>query len=278
MTFARLADAGAREAYGGKAAQLAACVRAGLPVPRGVALDWQLVARISEGAPDALELAAAAFDDVGGPVAVRSSAVDEDGGTTSFAGQHATVLNVVTRDAMADAIARVHASARDDGARAYRAKMGAASAARVGVVVQRLVDAACAGVLFTRDPMTGADEIVIESSWGLGEAVVSGLVVPDRYRLDRTGRVIERTAGDKDVVVVARAGGGTEHALAERSHAVAMTADDAQLRTLFELALRCEAAFGSEGHDLEWAFARGDGEVALLQRRPITSLAKGGAR
>jgi pyruvate,water dikinase len=137
----------------------------------------------------------------------------------------------------------------------------------MGVVVQELVPADAAGVLFTRNPVTGAAERVIEASWGLGEAVVAGLVVPDRYRLDVRGRVLERVTGEKDVAVRAGPGGAREIAVdAARVHAPCL--DDAQLAELHALAKACDAVYGTGDHDIEFAFHAG--AVFLLQRRPIT--------
>jgi pyruvate,water dikinase len=137
----------------------------------------------------------------------------------------------------------------------------------MGVVVQELVPADVAGVLFTRNPVTGAAERVIEASWGLGEAVVAGLVVPDRYRLDVRGRVLERVTGEKDVAVRAGSGGAREVAV-DDAEVHASCLDDAQLAELHALAEACDAVYGMADHDIEFAFHAG--AVFLLQRRPIT--------
>jgi pyruvate,water dikinase len=179
---------------------------------------------------------------------------------------------------MFDAIRKVHASARSAAALAYRTRMGIKGDIRIGVVVQRMVDAECAGVLFTKNPMTGADERVIEAAWGLGEVVVAGLVVPDRYRLDRSGQVLERVVGHKDLLLRPRShadGGGTEEVTVAEGRVNAACLDDARLARLHHLASLCEA--GSEGaHDIEWAFtAKPENEMFLLQRRAVTAF--GGA-
>jgi pyruvate, water dikinase len=142
-------------------------------------------------------------------------------------------------------------------------------APRVAVVVQRLVRAQAAGVLFTRDPMTGRRERVIESAWGFGEVVVAGMVNPDRYRIDHTGCVLERTIGVKDVMIVPRPDGGTEEVSVADERVHAGLSDD-QLEALHQLAARCDAAFGDSGHDIEWAFCERS-TLQLLQRRPITT-------
>ena len=163
-----------------------------------------------------------AFAALGGPVAVRSSAIGEDGASASFAGQHATVLGVICAQTLVAAIKKVRESAHAPSAIAYRKRLGLDAAPRMGVVVQRLIDADKAGVLFTKNPMTGADERVIEASWGLGEAVVAGLVTPDCYRVTREGRVVERAAGDKDIAIRLRADGGTHEVEVDPHRAAAL--------------------------------------------------------
>jgi pyruvate,water dikinase len=122
-------------------------------------------------------------------------------------------------------------------------------------------------VLFTRNPMTGADERVIEATWGLGEAVVAGLVTPDHYRVARGGRILERRAGEKDLAIMWSEGGGTEEVEIEGARISALCLEDADIAALEALATACEAAFGGS-QDLEWAFA--GGHLYLLQRRAIT--------
>jgi pyruvate, water dikinase len=125
-----------------------------------------------------------------------------------------------------------------------------------------------AGVLFTRNPVTGAAERVIEASWGLGEAVVAGLVTPDRYVLGAGGQLLESRAGDKDLAIRYRASGGT-HEVAVEPHLVdALCLTSADLAALHALVHRCDDAFGSDEHDIEFAFR--SGTLSLLQRRPIT--------
>ena len=123
------------------------------------------------------------------PLAVRSSCVDEDSAEASFAGQHLTLLNIPSCDEVPDAVREIWWSANSDSAITYRQRVGLFRQPSVGVVVQALLDPDCAGVMFTRNPINGADERVIEASWGLGEAVVAGRVVPDNYRIARSGEV-----------------------------------------------------------------------------------------
>jgi pyruvate,water dikinase len=262
-----LADAHDEARFGGKSVQLGAAVRAGLPVPNGVALAVELVDALAASQSAALLACTRAFAEVGSEtVAVRSSAVGEDASLTSFAGQHLTRLNV-RESSLSEAVVEVWRSGRSEAALAYRARLGIAGAPRVGVVVQQMIAADCAGVLFTRNPLDGSDERVIEAAWGLGEAVVGGLVEPDRYRLARGGAVREATIGHKDVQIRMLPDGDTEEAPVESHLVHARCLDDARLEQLDELATRCERIFVG-AHDIEWAFV---GErLYLLQRRSVT--------
>jgi pyruvate,water dikinase len=262
-----LIDALEEARYGGKAVQLGAALRAGLPVPYGVALPVELVDAVAASDRSAIGGCRRVFRALGGlAAAVRSSAVGEDAAQTSFAGQHLTRLNV-QEPALIQTIVEVWRSGRSEAALAYRARLGISGPPRVGVVLQKMVHADCAGVLFTRNPMNGADERVIEGAWGLGEAVVGGLVEPDRYRIARGGAVREATPGYKDVEIRMLPDGDTEEAPVEPERVEALCLTDSQLAMLDALASRCEQIF--EGaHDIEWAFA---GErLFLLQRRSVT--------
>ena len=207
---------------------------------------------------------------LGGPLAVRSSAVDEDGADASFAGQHLTLLNVPSADAVDAALREVWWSANSDSAFSYRRRVGLFTRPSVGVVVQALLDPECAGVMFTRNPINGADERVIEASWGLGEAVVAGLVIPDHFRVARAGQVLERIAGLKRIAIRTLPGGGTAEEEIAGARAEQLCLDDEQLAALDRLATRCEEIYGAE-RDIEWAFA--GGELYLLQCRAITRIA-----
>lgn len=142
-----LSAAGDPARFGGKAVQLAAAREAGLPVPDGWALGWDEVEALSLRGASASEVHAAVGAAVSGrgPLAVRSSAVGEDSRTASFAGAHLTVLGLVGADAVVDAVRRVHASAVDPAALAYRDRLAVGGAVRMGVVVQEMVDADVAG-------------------------------------------------------------------------------------------------------------------------------------
>ncbi len=260
-----LRDAVDESRFGGKASQCARAIREGLPVPDGFALACDTTGGL-EGGP-ARDALAWMLDTLGGLVAVRSSAVGEDSATASFAGQHATVLGVTSVDGLVEALAEVYASAATSSAVAYRTKLGLPLAPSMGVVVQRLIQADAAGVLFSRDPISGDDVRVIEASWGLGEAVVQGLVTPDRFRVARGGTVLSRDPGDKDLMITWAADGGTQERPVTGSRVSDLCLSDATLAALDALCTRCESVFGGS-QDLEFAIY-GD-TVHLLQRRAIT--------
>ena len=206
------------------------------------------------------------------PVAVRSSATAEDLPFASFAGQQDTYLNVVGRDHVIDATRRCWASLWTDRAVAYRATNGIdPRTVRLAVVIQRMIDAATAGVLFTANPVTGRRrQAVIDASLGLGEAVVSGAVNPDHFVVDTaSGEILERRLGDKRLVIRATPGGGTAHVEAPLDAHAACITDD-QVRALVALGDRVERLFGSP-QDTEWAIDA-DGAIWLTQARPITTL------
>jgi pyruvate,water dikinase len=253
--------------FGGKARAVAAAVAGRLPVREGFALDAALVARVVAGEPAARAQVTGALAALPGPWAVRSSAVGEDSAQASFAGQHATVLGVEPA-ALFDAIASVHASGQTDAAKAYRAKMGVGGTPRMGVVVQTLLRPDISGVLFSRDPSQVREGRVIEATWGLGEALVAGLVTPDRYRVAVDGKILERAIGDKDIAIEAQAGGGTAEVAIGGDRARTACLDDARIAELSQLASRCEQLFGGP-QDLEWAVA--NGQLHLLQSRPVTT-------
>lgn len=263
---------------GGKGLGLALLTRAGLPVPAGFCVTTGASRRLAGRAPDA-ELAAvlaAAYRELGGgPVAVRSSAVAEDGAVTSFAGQQETVLGVVGDSAVLVALNRCWASPKTDRAVAYRQHQGMDdSALAMAVVVQRLVPAEVAGVLFTRDPLDPEERtMLVEAAWGLGEGVVSGRVTPDRYRLDYdTGAVREQHVSTKTKMVrwsTQHSPGGTEYVAVPAAQQAVPCLSDVQLAQLADLGRRVEAYFGAP-RDVEWAWA--DGRFWLLQARPITTV------
>lgn len=204
------------------------------------------------------------------PVAVRSSATAEDLPYASFAGQQDTYLNIVGVEAVLDAVRRCWASLWTDRAVSYRASNGInPRTVRLAVAVQRMVDASVAGVLFTANPLTGKRrQAVIDANPGLGEAVVSGAVNPDHFVVNTiTGEIIERRLGDKQVVIQATPGGGTQRIKQTELGNVACLSDD-QLRALAALGAQVEAHYGAP-QDTEWAIDP-TGHLRLLQARPIT--------
>jgi pyruvate,water dikinase len=264
-----LTEAAETSVFGSKAVGLGEALRAGLPVPPGYALAGSIVEAVAVGTDDAIDVVNGTVRQLGGPLAVRSSAVDEDGADASFAGQHLTLLNVPDADALTTALREIWWSANSDSAITYRKRVGLFTRPSVAVVVQKLLDPETAGVMFTQNPVTGADERMIEATWGLGEAVVAALVIPDSYRIARDGRVLERRPGLKRIAIRADAGGGTiEEAvppdLAERS-----CLDDGELQVLNDLARRWETVYGP-ARDVEWAIA--GGSPYLLQCKAITHL------
>ncbi len=263
--------------YGAKAVGLGEAARHGLQVPGGVALSADLVEAVAAGDARAVAQLARAIAALAPPFAVRSSAVDEDGAQASFAGQHLTVLNTHAAGDVPEAVREVWWSANSDAAITYRQKVGLFARPRVGVIVQTLLDPEVAGVLFTENPVTGADERVIEASWGLGEAVVSGLVIPDHVRLDRSGTLLEYQAGRKHIAVRALPNGGTFEETVPPGRVSQRCLDEPQLQALAALGLQCEKIYGPR-RDIEWAFQ--EGTLYLLQCRAVTTgdKARGDAR
>jgi pyruvate,water dikinase len=210
------------------------------------------------------------------PVAVRSSAVDEDGHGASFAGQHETFLNVQGVEAIAEAVAKCWDSACADRALAYRRQQGLAyDGVRLAVLVQHLVVADISAVLFSANPVTGnRDEAVINASWGLGESIVGGTVTPDTYVVRTTDyAVVSRQVTQKERMTVPVAG-GTREVNVPRCVRSQPALDDGQVVALARLGRALEAALGWPV-DIECAYQAGT--LFLLQCRPITVLPTAGA-
>ena len=204
------------------------------------------------------------------PVAVRSSATVEDLPGMAFAGQQDTWLNVLGEDALLHAVKECWSSLWTARAMTYRTHNHIApDEVALAVVVQEMIASESSGVLFTANPVTGRrDEMVIDASFGLGEAVVSGQVDPDHYVVDpRTWRITERKLGAKEMAIAPRARGGTERVSRDGPQPPALS--DAQIVELAQTAQRVAEHFGSP-QDIEWAWA--NGQLALLQSRPVTSL------
>ncbi|GAA4228214.1 pyruvate,water dikinase [Streptosporangium album] len=224
--------------------------------------------------PDEIEqdivrhLAKLGGDDVA--CAVRSSATAEDLPSSSFAGQQDTYLNVRGPASVVDGVRRCWASLFTDRAVAYRIRSGFDHrAVRVSVVVQRMVFPEAAGIMFTADPVTSNRKVVsIDAGFGLGEALVSGLVNADTYRV-RAGHIVERKVSTQTQELRASPGGGTEERAVEPARQNAQTLSDEQILQLESLGRRIEAHFGSP-QDIEWGLY--DGVFHVLQSRPITTL------
>ena len=247
---------------------LAKALQAGLTVPPGYALSVGWVEAVMQNDAAVLAELESAFAGMKTPIAVRSSAIGEDSEGASFAGQHLSVLNVTTFVHLKSAIAEVVESALTASAQSYREKLGVEGKPLMGVVLQELLDADAAGVMFTRNPINGAEERVIEAAWGLGEVVVAGLVIPDYYRISREGEILERRVGEKDLEYRLLAEGGTEEVEVPPERVNARILDDTDLQNLHQLALRCESIYGKD-LDIEWGLA--GGVLALLQCRSITT-------
>ncbi|MBV9228192.1 MAG: phosphoenolpyruvate synthase, partial [Chloroflexi bacterium] len=300
------------ERVGGKGASLARMAAAGLPVPPGFhittaayrrfvaenGLQEQILAAVSavtveqpatlEEASkqisklfahgvmpdDIAEAICQAYAKLGGgdlPVAVRSSATAEDLPEMSFAGQQETYLNMHGEAMVLDAVIRCWASLWTARAIGYRAQHGIAPQdVSLAVVVQELVPADAAGILFTSNPLTGArDQVMINAAWGLGEAIVGGLVTPDTIIVDRTNWMIaQQQISEKDVMTVRTLEGTHEEAVPidKRTKAV-LTAE--QAAELARIGAQIEDLYG-QPMDIEWAMK--DGQIFVVQARPITAL------
>ncbi|MFG2721993.1 rifamycin-inactivating phosphotransferase [Streptomyces sp. NPDC048416] len=202
--------------------------------------------------------------------AVRSSATAEDLPTASFAGQQDTYLNVVGPAAVLQHISRCWASLFTERAVTYRHRNGIDHrTVRMAVVVQRMVFPHAAGILFTADPVTGnRKDATVDAGFGLGEALVSGLVNPDVFTV-RDGEVVARTIAAKERAVHARPTGGTQEVAVDPRRQEQPALTDAQAVGIVELGRRIEAHFGRP-QDIEWCLA--DDGFQIVQSRPITTL------
>jgi pyruvate,water dikinase len=253
--------------FGAKAVGLGQALRDGVPVPDGIALTGAVVDAVASRDEEAIQRVTDAVSGLQGLLAVRSSAVDEDGADASFAGQHITLLGVRGIEELTAALGEIWWSANSDSAISYRQRVGLFTRPNIAAVVQELLEPETAGVMFTRNPVSGEDERVIEASWGLGEAVVAGRVIPDHFRLARDGTVLERTPGRKDVAFRALPDGGTREETIEPADVERLCLEDAQLLELGRLAETCERVYGPD-RDVEWAIA--GGTLHLLQCRAVT--------
>ena len=209
--------------------------------------------------------------DVLAPLAVRSSATTEDAEDASFAGLQDTYLWVKGLEQVEEQVRSCWASLYSVPSISYRRKQGLPEAGvAMAVVVQRMVDARCAGVMFTRSPTTGDRSVItLEGAWGLGSAVVSGEVTPDRFVMSKiTGDITVREIKDKHIRHVPLPGGGTaEQETPAELREVPCLSDD-QLQQLREVARRIEKHYGRP-QDIEWAIDE-QAVVRILQSRPET--------
>ena len=295
---------------GGKGANLGELSRAGLPVPPGFVVTTGAyddfveagglrdeILRLASRAEDPAALEAAAEEihahfarigvpevvakeirvayrelaEDGAPVAARSSATTEDLPGASFAGQQETHLNVRGEAALLEAVKDCWASLWTARAMAYRARQGIDPASvSLAVVVQRMVEAEAAGILFTADPVSGRrNRVVISAVWGLGESVVGGRVSPDTLIVDSSnGRLISRETADKAVMTVYTKDGTAEKSVPEARRREPVLGEEGAAE-LARYGVRIEELYGAP-QDVEWALA--DGRFFILQARPITAL------
>jgi pyruvate, water dikinase len=273
---------------GGKGASLARMSALGLPVPPGFVVPAETLAGVVDA--DALRAAlpdhrraqkivaaaqppaaiAEAYAALGEdpPVAVRSSACAEDSETASYAGQQETYLHVRGAEAVLDRVRDCWASFFSERAIFYRQRKGSLDDLGMAVVVQRMVRADVAGVLFTCDPVQRRrDRMVVEAVLGLGEAAVSGQVTPDHYVLRRDGTVRRaKVATQPFAIVPVDAGGVEERPLGEEGAAPKL--QEEQLRALARIGDDLEQRLGGP-QDIEWALE--GGEIFVLQARPVTA-------
>ncbi|WP_457982012.1 phosphoenolpyruvate synthase [Bacillus paralicheniformis] len=202
--------------------------------------------------------------------AVRSSATAEDLPTASFAGQQDTFLNVCGKDQLLDAVKQCWSSLFTDRAISYRAKNGFDHrSVFLAVVVQEMVFPEVSGIMFTADPITGHRKTVsIDASFGLGEALVSGIVSADLYQV-QSGEIVKKQLSKKESAIYSVPEGGTVQKTLSPEEQQTQALPDPKIVELAELGRRIEAHYGKE-QDIEWAFA--GGSFYILQSRPITSL------
>ena len=230
-------------------------------------------AQIPPDVTNALSLAYNELADLHPSVAVRSSATAEDLSETSGAGQQDTFLNIQGNNELSVAVKRCWISLWTSRAISYRAQQGFKSdGLSLAVVVQALFPAEVAGILFTANPVTGRrDHVLINGSWGLGKAIVDGVVTPDSLVVDKiTGQVLLRETANKQVLTVCIPG-GTEEQLVPTAQRRIPVLDDAAAAELTRLGVKIEKIYDIP-MDIEWA--QTGGEFAILQARPITALPK----
>jgi len=287
--------------FGGKSANLGELLAAEIPVPPGFAISTAAyeafvahnrlqpkIADASTAVGDAMRAATMPGDvraeiieqyarlGEDAPVAVRSSAIGEDSAEATFAGQQETYLWVRGADRVCDAVRDCWASLYSPTAISYRSRVSAAAdSPAMGVTVQLMVDAEVSGVMFTCNPVSGDPSMVaINASWGLGLAVVGGEVTPDDYLVSKVTReVVREHVHCKDVQYVPDPGGsGAVRVEVDADRRETRALENADLERLVDVARKIERHFGCH-QDIEWALARGaDGELFVVQTRPVTAL------
>lgn len=284
-----------RSLCGGKAYELARLLADGYPVPDGVVITSAAYRRVRESSP--LESECAGFRltasripadlltalldafyklrSVYGAVSVRSSSSSEDLTNASFAGQYETVLNVQTSEELIAALERCWASVGHLCVQTYAQVVGVeVQEAHMAVLMQGMVPAEQSGVAFSVHPVTLSDTILINASYGLGEAVVSGLVTPDTFEYDKVNGRLTSQIGEKDIEIV-RAQQGVMAVPVDRSRQDKLCLRDHEVLALCQMVQRLEDKYGV-GVDVEFAFA--NGYLHLLQVRPITTSDEGTVR
>ena len=260
-----LKDATNVTVVGGKAKALSSMIHGGFKVPEGFVLSADAYDVMN---PDLDAALLDAFDSLGASfVAVRSSAINEDGMNAAWAGQLDTFLNCSRLDLVLK-VKRCLKSAETARAKAYALQRGIEATA-VAVIVQEMIDSDVSGVAFSRHPITGAvDQVVIEAGFGLGEAIVSGQVTPDTYTVSkRDGQIISKHMGIQQRMLVRGADG--ENAWEDlNGRASVQKLSDEQIIAVCELTRGLEEFFGYPV-DVEWATK--NGTIHILQCRPITT-------
>ncbi|WP_407279080.1 PEP/pyruvate-binding domain-containing protein [Aromatoleum evansii] len=268
--LAALTPADAR-AVGNKALRQGLLLAAGFPVSAGFCVTAAAVAAWRAGGPAREDVRAAllaAYRDLGGRVAVRSSAIEEDGEGASYAGVYATELGVHGEAALLAALERCIASWAEPAAIEYRARLGHADAA-LAVLVQRLVPAVAAGIAYTRAPLDPKRrEVHVDAVWGLAEPLAAGSHVGDSFVLSHAGRLLRKRIGHKREALAVD---GTHAVRPQRARAACLT--PAEAREVARLALRAEAFFGGP-QDVEFAVDLCG--VWLLQARPLVAASTAG--
>ncbi len=273
LSFAEITT-GQSASAGGKGGSLARLYQADFPIPAGFV--------ILPAAFDGEDLTPEAWAEVLQRIrsmrtvdpdisfAVRSSALSEDSAAASFAGEFETLLNMRLDEDIHEAVKTVYRSRNSERVREYSRVKGENGTEEIAVIVQRLVKADSSGVLFTANPVTGQrGEAVLTATWGLGEAIVGGLVTPDTYIINKQDcRIIKREIADKQVMTVLLEN-GTEEQPVPKNLRRAPVLLDIQAIELVRLGMRVEKLYGMP-MDIEWVCT--EGKILLVQARPITAL------